>query len=192
MKKIIIITTFIFLPFCTHSQEVVFPQKIDEIKQKVEYKKESLHEKIQLKQQELQQKKATSTDTVVQIFTQEKLLKISEHAFDKIEAILVKFEGIVARLEVRISKLEESGVDVVSSKELLSKAKISIEDTYVLIFAAEANLNNEKTLSINIKQLKDSFTEYKDMLKSTQDTLLLVVESLKNKDNLGDEGLLSE
>jgi len=192
MKKVIIITAFLLLPLHIHAQEVAFPQNINEIKQKIDHKRNPLSERIELKKQELQQKRATTTDSSIQILTQEKVSKIIEHTFNKFEAVLVRFDGIVARLEVRISKLEQNNAGVVELKESLDKVKISIDDAYVLILASKEDFPKEDVVSLNKDEIKQSFAEYKKSLKNIQDSLLSISQSLRNKDNLEDEEFLSE
>lgn len=183
MKIIYSIVLGLFLVTPVFAEEALtIPQKRDEIKQKIEEKKFELQDEIKEKQVEIKNKIASSSEEQkikLQIFAQERVLNILVQIFEQFEAVLVKFDGIVIRIDARITKLDESNFDTTEQKELLKIAKQNIQDSTALVAATKLELQSLVTDEISKNQIKSSIQACKDSLKKSHQSLVDVVESLK-------------
>lgn len=196
MKHVFIYITlfFAFSPFVfAQEQEVlVIPQKQEEIKKHIEEKRTALQSQIQEKQEEIQEQiRATSSKPSFEFFTQERTLKIISRIFEQFEAVLVKFDGIIIRIEARITKLNEQGISTLPIEELLLETKIQIKDSTALIIASKIELEKAIATEISKEEIKNTIEICKTSLKNTQTSLINVIVLLKNVDT-SDEELLTQ
>jgi hypothetical protein len=197
MKQLILFI-FIFSAisyFAFAQDDTLLPiiQKREDIKQYVEEKEQELHSQIQEKRQEIQVQIETQggeEKTKLQILAQERILKIVTHIFEQLEAVLVKFDGIVMRIDARIIKLNEEGVSTTESEILLVHAKTKIEESSTLVAATKLELQKAITTEISKENIKKSIEICKISLKETQSSLIEVITSLKTEGNFEDDLLV--
>jgi hypothetical protein len=177
-------------------QKLSLPQNREEIKQKIEEKKSEVQNKIEEKRAEIKgqiQQVAEEQKTEVQIFAQERILKILQQIFEKFDAVLVKFDGISERIDIRISKNEENGLDMTKQKELLAAAKENILQSTALVAATKIELDTLiKSATFSKEQIKKSVDVCKESLKTTQKSLVDVIESLKLVGDISSDNLIFE
>jgi len=184
---------FFALSAVVFAQEIDAPlpllQKREEIKQHIEQKQIELHPQIQEKRQEIQNQVETEGEqkTKLQILAQERVLKIVSLVFEQLEAVLVKFDGIVVRIEARIAKLNEQGTSTTKTEQLLLEAKTQIEDSTALIAATKIELQTSIMTETSKEDIKKSIEACKTSLKETQQVLIDVIVSLKNLGNSDEE-----
>ncbi len=185
--------TTVFAQETTKSTSTI-PQKREEIKEKIEQKKMELQPQIEEKRQAIKEQildKKSEKGTQLQILAQDRVSKILSHIFERFEAVLVKFDGIVLRINNRITKLQEQGVDVTESKRLLEEAIEHIEESASLIAASKIELQETLTTPTSKEDIKTTIEICKTSLKKTQQALVAVIGSLKASDGTGEE-LLAE
>ncbi|MEN9921444.1 MAG: hypothetical protein RLZZ517_422 [Candidatus Parcubacteria bacterium] len=197
--KYIYIPAVFFLMFSfvsAEEQKLSLPQNREEIKQKIEEKKSEVQNKIEEKRAEIKgqiQQVAEEQKTEVQIFAQERILKILQQIFEKFDAVLVKFDGISERIDIRISKNEENGLDMTKQKELLAAAKENILQSTALVAATKIELDTLiKSATFSKEQIKKSVDVCKESLKTTQKSLVDVIESLKLVGDISSDNLIFE
>ena len=183
MKYIFAVLFFASYSFVNAQESTIsIPQKRVEIQQKIDEKKLILESQIQQKRLEIKEKIDALTPEQkpqFQIFAQEKTLKVISQIFERFEAVLVKFDGIILRTEAKITVLEEAGQDTLIAKELLETAKQDLASSTVLIAASKLELQDSVSKGITKDQIKIIVDLCKESLKNTQQTLMLVVENLK-------------
>jgi hypothetical protein len=180
----IIIFLLCIFPLCTSAQEenLTIPQKHEEIKQKIEEKINNLQTQIEEKRVEIKEQiRSTQEDqqTKLQILAQERVSKIITQIFEQFEAMIVKFDGIILRVENRISKLDEENIDTTQSKELLLESKEKLEEATALIAATKLELQTMLLSEISKEQIKTSIVLCKDSLKEVKQSLVHVINSIK-------------
>jgi hypothetical protein len=197
MKYILIIVSILFVfetpVFAEESTSTPLyrlPQNRQEIKQKIEEKKIKLETRIQDKQQEIKsfiEEKKEGQKTKLDIFTQQRVATILANIFERFDAVLVKFDGVVTRIESRITKLKEENVDTSASEKLLTQAKTKIEDATTLIAASKIELQTAITTQTSKQDIKDTLKICKTSLGETQQALISVITSLKGLSDVNDE-----
>lgn len=196
MKKTILpLALFLLIGTSVYAQETsvttaTFPQKREEIKQRIEEKKNELQPLIEKKREEI--KKQISEDqgeikTKLQFFAQDRVSKVLIQIFERFEAVIIKFDGVVLRLENRITKLDEQNIDTTIPKELLLEAKTDIAQAIALITASKIELQKTLTQETSKEELKKTIEVCKTSLKEVQSSLIAVVISLKNLGETEDE-----
>lgn len=171
-----------------------FAQRRDEIKAHFEEQKIKLGSKVEEKRQEIKKRleeRKIDSKTRLEEGSKERILKITNHIFDKSEAFLVKFDGIVDRIEERITKLKDSGADTSEAENLLDQAKVKIEDTTTLLVATKLELQNSIDTETSKEEIKITIQDIKTSMKETHASLVKVIESLKNLGS-SDEKTLTE
>ncbi len=196
MKKIILLlaaflilgTPVFALETSTTTQAI--PQKREEIKQRIEEKRMELQSQIQEKREEVKKQileKKSDVKTRLQILAQDRVSKILLQIFERFEAVLVKFDGIVLRIETRITKLNEQDISTTESQELLILAKKQIEDSNALIAASKIELKAAVTTETSREDIRNTIEICKTSLKKSQDALIAVIASLKSVEGSDEE-----
>lgn len=201
MKQIIFYTVLFFAfstPVFAQQQStstISFPQKTQEIKQHIEEKKIDLSLEIQQKRQEIKshiESGNLENKSKLQILSQERVFKIVTNVFELFEAVLVKFDGITTRIDLRISKLKEGGVNTEESENLLMIAKQKIKESTTLITASKIELQEAIKNEITKETIKSITDSCKNSLKETQNSLINVITSLKSSDLIDSETISVE
>ena len=187
--------SFIFSNVFAQEETLIIPQKREEIKQKIEEKKGALQVQIEQKREEIKEQIDSVPEeqkTKLQILAQERVLKVLTHIFEQFEATVVKFDGIILRIENRIAKLENENIDVSQTKELLAVSKTKLQETTTLIAATKIELETLISSEISKDQIKTSVTLCKESLKEVKASLIEVIDSLKLFGDLSAESIFIE
>lgn len=188
MKQTILsFALFLILGTTVFAQETsltidALPQNRQEIKERITQKNIELQSQIEQKRLEIKeqnQKKEITTKVQLQIVAQDRVSKIVSQIYEKLEAILVKFDGITIRIEARIQKLKDKGMNTENAEALLTISKVNIEDTTTLIAASEFEIQNSLETKTSVEVIKSAIEECKISLKTIQSGLVEVVSSLK-------------
>ncbi len=111
--------------------------------------------------------------------TAERREKIAEAAKERAKAYLAKivrrlsaavlrFEKLAERIEARIEKLEDMGVDMTKAKELLAKAEVEIAEADAAVLALKASID----ITISADRPGEIFKEVKEKIR-------LAIEAIK-------------
>ncbi len=197
MKYILIVSFFLFpLSFVfAEDSSVTIPKTVEEIKQAVSEKKVKFKTEIEQKSLIIREDFLNNIDkkAEIQIFTQQKLAQNTSEVFEKFEAVLVKFQGISDRIDVRIQKLEEKGVNTTKQKELLLIAKQNIAQSFVLISAIRSEIEPNIVMTpISKEYIQKYIFDVKENLKNTQKSLVDVIVSLKVAGDISSESIIFE
>lgn len=193
-KAIVLIISLLYVtPLFAQEQNVQILQTREEIRQKISEKNLELQVQILEKQAEIKTQinsfASENQKTKLQIFAQERILKTLTKIFDRYEAVLIKFDGIVARIDTRIAKLEETNINTDSQKQLLALAKQNIQDSTVLLAATKLELENLIKAEVSKEQIKMSIELCKTSLKATHQSLLAVIATFKSEDTSFDNSI---
>jgi hypothetical protein len=195
-KAIILIISLLYItPVFAQEQDLQILQTREEIREKILFKNSELQEKIELKRIEIKQKiEAISEEQKIKtnILIQERVLKIIIQVFEQLEAMIVKFDGIVIRIENRIAKLDAEDIDTSNTKELLIESKTKIEEATVLIAATKLELESRISTEISKEEIKASIELCKNILEETRLSLIKVVRSLKLLGEFSTDSILIE
>jgi len=176
-------------------ETLIIPQKREEIKQKIEEKKSILQTQIVQKREEVKEQINSfpkEQKTKLQILAQERVLKAVTHIFEQFEATIVKFDGIILRVENRIAKLENEGVDATKTKELLEVSRVKLQETTALVAANKLELGALIATEISKDQIKTSVTLCKESLKEVKMSLIEVIDSLKLLGDVSSDSIFIE
>ncbi len=180
---------FVFFSIPAFAQEqatttINFPQKIDEIKQHIEEKKIEFNFEIEQKRLEIKQQielsNSLENETRLSILSHERVLKAVINVFELFDAVLVKFDGIITRIDARMSKLSEDNIDTLESEKLLDIAKEKLKESIILITSSKIELELAMEGNISKEEIKNIINSCKTSLKVTQSSLADVIDSLKS------------
>jgi len=129
-------------------------------------------------QQQLRQEKQDSISNNRQI----RITNLAANMSNRIEAAIERFTKISTRIETRISKLEQAGIDTTDAKqklsvaqETLNLAQTNISTIDILVY----NATTSQTPKEDWSTVKQTFLATGKLLRESQQELREVVKSLK-------------
>lgn len=171
----------LFLSVSAQEPLDAFPQTKEQIQAYFDARSAEFSVEVQEKQKEISSQFQVSTDiSPGQVILRDKIAEVLGRVFERFEAVIVRFDGIVQRINVRIEKLEEQGTDTEQVKLSLQEAQIEIKKSIILILAIQTELKLAISQGTSREQIKNMVDTCKDSLKTTQTALERVVEGLKN------------
>jgi hypothetical protein len=188
MKKYI---ALYILMFClsanfVHSQEIgnlnVPVQTRSEIQEKILQKRIELQTQIQEKQIEIKSK--IQQDLEIQkvrlpFSAQGRVLIALEKIFNRFDAVIVKYYGLTSRIESRIQKMKDEGVDTVKAENLLLIAKTKLDDSSSYTVASREELKNIVQQDSSKEIIQTTINQITNDLKGSYEALLNVIVELK-------------
>jgi hypothetical protein len=184
MKTFIFLLLFLGLVSTTNAQEsqIQIPQSKEEIQLRLETKKQTLQTQITQKRQEIKDALAGSSDSIkLPITAQERVSKATAIIFDRLEAFIIRYDGLIQRLETRISNTPESDTKI-KATQLLLDAKINLNESTTLILATRKEIEDSLLTKTSLEIIKTNVEICRASLKKTHDALLLTIRSIKAVD----------
>ncbi len=166
-----------------------FGQKRDEIRASFKEKKDEVKTQIQEKRAEIKtniEERKGEKKIKLEERAKDRVTKILERVFGRFEAFVARYEGFATRIQSRIDKLDEKGVDTSEMKALLNTAEESLEDSVAEIAAAKDELDALVAGESSKEAIRAIVGEAKASLKETHAAFVAAVKSLKASDT--DEG----
>jgi hypothetical protein len=201
MKKTAVAALVFALTLTTvwaQEDEVVRPkgerivQKREDIQRSFEEKRDGMQEKISEKRIELQEKREelkvnreerqAERRIKLEERAKERVSKITDRVLARFEAFVVRYEGFADRIQSRIDKLEEKGVETSEMKDLLNKAEDSLSDTVAVIAASKDEIRDLVEGESSKEEIRAIVSEAKVSLKGTHAAFVEAVKSLKASD----------
>lgn len=169
-----------------HSQEIgnlnVPVQTRSEIQEKILQKRIELQTQIQEKQIEIKSK--IQQDLEIQkvrlpFSAQGRVLIALEKIFNRFDAVIVKYYGLTSRIESRIQKMKDEGVDTVKAENLLLIAKTKLDDSSSYTVASREELKNIVQQDSSKEIIQTTINQITNDLKGSYEALLNVIVELK-------------
>jgi len=158
-----------------------FPQTKEEIHTYFDARSSEFSVQVEEKQKEIRaQFEIQKEVNPGQVILQDKLGKILSRIFERFEAVVVRFDGILERITARLEKLDEQNIDTSVVKKSIEEARARSAESIILISATQKELEDAVANGVSREQIRNSVTLCKESLKTTQDALTRVVEDLKN------------
>lgn len=184
MKTLIFLSVFLSITLNVYAEDsqIQIPQNKTEIEQKIVEKQAALQSQINKRQPEIRAIFDKQTDqTKLQITAQERISKAITIIFERMNAFVIRYDGIVQRLDVKISEME-SGEAKSQAELLVIEAKTSLLDTTALITAAQKEIEESLNTKTSLEAIRLSVELCKESLKKTHDSLVLVIQNIKATD----------
>ena len=138
-------------------------------------------EAIRLKKEEIQTNRA-DRKAVLQASAQTRITNLSANLSNRMDAAVNRIQNVIDRLTSRISKLNGLGIDTNTAKDSLNKAQQEIDQAKTILSTIDddvANFVGSEDPRANWQKLKLTFTEIRDSIKASHQSLRATVESLK-------------
>ncbi len=162
-----------------------FGQKRDEIRTSFKEKKDEMKTQIQEKRAEIKtniEERKGERKVRLEERAKERVSKILERVFGRFEAFVVRYEGFATRIQSRIDKLDEKGVDTSEMKSLLKTAEESLDDSVAEIAAAKDELEALVAGESSKEAIRAIVGDTKASLKETHMAFVATVKALKASD----------
>jgi hypothetical protein len=143
-----------------------------------EMKQEKQEQRVQLREDK---------QIALQEGRQKRIINLSANISNRMEAAIARFFDIVARLEQRISKIKETGIDTTESETKLREATASLA-------VARTKLNNIDSLVIEAttsvtpitkwNRLRETYLDAGKLIRTSQQQLREAISLLKTSPNI--------
>lgn len=169
-------------------------QKREEIKNQMEAKRDEMEQKrenikdqIETKREEIKDKMEERRETALSVI-KERLDKFSENVVKRFNAAIERLETLANRIDSRIAKMEEEGLDVLNAKELLSIAEVKIETAKTSTagislesqaVVSDSDTSSTTTIKANFDTLRRQIETAKTDIKAAHTALVDVINTLK-------------
>jgi hypothetical protein len=157
-------------------------QTRDEIQEKIFQKRIELETRIQEKQIEIKNKIQQDLETQkirLPFSAQGRVLVVLEKIFNRFDAVIVKYYGLTSRIESRIQKMKNEGVDTVKAENLLLIAKTKLDDSSSYAIASREELKKVIQQDSSKEIVQTTINQITNDLKESYDALLNVIVELK-------------
>ena len=191
MKKqiIYIVLVLLMVPFVGFAEEdqVTKQNKREEVRLQIQAKTENLELEIKEKKQNISER-LNQIEGVerkrLSILAQERVQNAIHLFFERIEATVVRQEGIANRIESRIqtSELEEELLKEVT--ELFEQSRVSLNDSFVTIIASKSELLDRVKMQISQEEIVLGVELSRNSLIETHTLLTEIVTMLKLSEEL--------
>jgi len=138
-------------------------------------------EAIRLKKEEIQTNRA-DRKAVLQASAQTRITNLSANLSNRMDAAVNRMQNVIDRLTSRINKLNELGIDTSTALDSLDKAQQEIDQAKTVLSTIDddvANFVGSEDPRANWQKLKLTFTEIRDSIKASHQSLRATVENLK-------------
>jgi len=138
-------------------------------------------EAIKLKKEETQINRA-ERKAVLQASAQTRITNLAANLSNRMDAAVNRIQNVIDRLTSRISKLNELGIDTSTAHDSLNKAQQEIDQARTILSTIDdeiANFIGSEDPRANWQKLKLTFTEIRNSIKMSHQSLRTTVESLK-------------
>ena len=138
-------------------------------------------EAIRLKKEEIQTNRA-DRKAVLQASAQTRITNLSANLSNRMDAAVNRMQNVIDRLTSRINKLNELGIDTSTALDSLDKAQQEIDQAKTILSTIDddvANFVGSEDPRANWQKLKLTFTEIRDSIKASHQSLRATVENLK-------------
>ncbi len=123
------------------------------------------------------------SETTLDEAKQKRIINLAANMSNRIDAVIVRFDKIVTRLESRVNKQKLEGIDTGNSEEELAKAKVTLEVAKQSIRDIDTLVYNA-TLSTTAPEdwilVKETFRSTKELLVQNKAELRTVITAIKN------------
>jgi uncharacterized membrane protein len=121
-------------------------------------------------------------NAALSVNVQARIENFANGLFDALERALIRLENAADRIENKIDEFSARGHDLGAEAEMLAEARLSIEASETEV--AEANLALEVMLSSEnpreeLPALRTALGEAKDAIRTTQQELMQIVQSIR-------------
>ncbi len=152
---------------------------LEEKRKELETKKEEKKKEIEARKADLQNKVFTTQTERAQAFVQIMLRRFN--------ATVERLESIGLRIESRIEKLKEDGIDTAESERHLEEARKQITSAEEMVVALPAlstdSDGNSETIRAQITEYRNAIEPIKRMLRGAHQSLVSAVRTLKPGQN---------
>lgn len=155
--------------------------QFQEKKLEMEAKQEE-RQATQVEKREEMQIKATERRTALQARAQERITNLAANMSNRMDAVIERLQNITGRLETRITRLKELGVNTSDAEAALASARVSITAATSEI----ANIDTQVNAAVGSEDVKTSwqavrttFTNIRDHIKTAHTELRSCVSALK-------------
>lgn len=118
---------------------------------------------------------------------QDRIKNFIEIIFNRFTAATERLDGLSERIQNRIDKFEERGVDVTEPQNLLDEATVLIDSLISDIRSVKDDLGASLEENPSREEIREVITGLKDKLKEAHATLVESIRSLKSLGNNGRE-----
>ena len=158
------------------------------IKEEVEAKKETIKQNLQTKKEEIknsvEKTRQNATNKIV-----DRINQFVQNIITRYEAAINRLETLSARIDSRITKMEDKNIDVTIGKDLLAIARTKIETAKISTAGIASTTDNmifgttTAAVKENFQAIKTQIEKAKEDIKAAHAALVDVVSSLKPGDN---------
>lgn len=150
---------------------------------RIETQMEAREETLRERQRELRQIRAERR-TALSVMVQTRIENFANGLFARLEAGADRLRNIASRIDSRIEKIEDAGVDMSTQVELLADAELQIDDAETQILEAEVALEAmlaSDTPKEAFEDLKAELEEARNALREAKQALIDVVQSIRKE-----------
>ncbi len=115
------------------------------------------------------------TRVSLQTRAQERIIQLAANVSNRFDATIRRFAHISTRLESRITKFEQAGMDTTGAKAALEQSRASLEQAQTLMFNIDATIYN----AVTSESPRSAWPSVRTLLQDVHTELLTTQESLR-------------